>query len=217
MTASISALFCCLDDFAKLVAEWERHHLIPSERQRRRAGKLSLGEMLFIMVLFHISAYKDFKHFWLYGLTQEYRDCFRALPGYSRFVSLKRRLLLPLCLLLHYLRGEETGIYFAESTKLAVCHTARINRNRVFRGLATRGRSTMGWFFGFKLHVLIHDKGQLMAFRITAGNKDDRKPLDAMSAALQGKSFADKDYLSQSLLERLWQRGRHLVTGIAAT
>ena len=214
MTDSIIALFCCLDDFAKLVVEWERHHLIPSQRQRRRAGKLCLGEMLFIMVLFHVSAYKDFKHFWLYGLTQEYRDCFGALPSYSRFVSLKPRLLLPFCLLLHYFRGEETGICFADSTKLAVCHNARINRNRVLGGLAKRGGSTMGWFFGFKLHLLINHKGQLMAFRITAGNKDDRKPLEAMSAALQGKIFSDKGYLSQLLLERLWQRGLHLFTGI---
>ena len=214
MTDSTIALFCCLDDFAKLVVEWERYHLIPSDRQRRRAGKLCLGEMLFIMVLFHVSAYKDFKHFWLYGLSQEYRDCFGALPSYSRFVSLKPRLLLPFCLLLHYFRGEETGIYFADSTKLAVCHNARINRNRVLGGLAKRGGSTMGWFFGFKLHLLINHKGQLMAFRITAGNKDDRKPLEAMSAALQGKIFSDKGYLSQLLLERLWQRGLHLVTGI---
>ena len=70
MTDSTIALFCCLDDFARLVEDWERHHLILSHRQRRRAGKLSLGEMLSIMVLFHISAYKDFKHFWLYGLSQ---------------------------------------------------------------------------------------------------------------------------------------------------
>ena len=97
MTDSTIALFCCLDDFAKLVEDWERHHLIPSHRQRRRAGKLSLGEMLSIMVLFHISAHKDFKHFWFYGLSEEYGDCFGALPSCGRFVSLKPRLLLPFC------------------------------------------------------------------------------------------------------------------------
>ena len=214
MTDSTIALFCCLDDFARLVEDWERHHLIPSHRQRRRAGKLSLGEMLFIMVLFHISAYKDFKHFWFYGLSQEYGDCFGDLPNYSRCVSLKPRLLLPFYLLLHYFRGERTGIYFADSTKLAVCHNARISRNRVFQGMAKRGRTTMGWFFGFKLHLLINHKGQIMAFRITDGSRDDRKPLEDMTAALQGKIFADKGYVSKWLLERLWQRGLHLVTSI---
>ena len=146
MENSTIALFCCLDDFAKLFEDRERHHLLPSSRQRWCHGKFCLGEMLFIMVLFHISPYKDFKHFRFYGLRHQYRDCFGELPSYSRFVRLMPRLLLPLYVLLHYSRGEQTGIYFADSTKLTVCHNARISRNRFFRGLAKRGRSTMGWF-----------------------------------------------------------------------
>lgn len=214
MNTSITALFCCIDDFAKTFEDWEQHRLIDTGRQRLRSGKLSLSEMLFIMVLFHSSAYKDFKHFWLYGVKIEYRDCFGDLPSYGRFVTLMPRLLVPFCVLLHWFRGEETGFYFADSTKLAVCHNARISRNKVFKGLAKRGRSTMGWFFGFKLHMVINDKGQVMAVKITAGNTDDRKPFEAMVAELEGKMFADKGYISKALFRRLWQRGLHLITGI---
>ena len=96
MEAPTIALFCCLDDFAKLFEDRERHHLLPSSRQRWRHGKLSLGEMLFIMVLFHISPYKDFKHFRFYGLRHQYRDCFGELPSYSRFMRLMPGL-LPQC------------------------------------------------------------------------------------------------------------------------
>ena len=109
-------MFCCLDDFAKLVEEWKRHHLVPSGLERNRAGKLSLTEMLSIMVPFHISAYKYSKHVRLYGLRQEYRHCFGDLPGCGRFVSLMPRLLLPFYLLLHSSRGEKASIYFADST-----------------------------------------------------------------------------------------------------
>jgi len=102
--------------------------------------------MLCIMVLFHRSTDKDFKNFWLYGLTKEYRDGLRLLPIYNRFVSLKPPLLLPFCLLLHDFHGEETGISFTDSTTLAACRNARIHRNRVFKGLAKSGRNTMDWF-----------------------------------------------------------------------
>lgn len=214
MSLSITGLFCCLDDFARLYEDWERSRLIPSDRQRRRAGKLSLGEMLFIMVLFHLSPFKHFKHYWLYGVEQKYRGCFSDLPSYGRFVSLMPRLLPPLCLLIHSLQGQETGIYVTDSTKLGVCANPRIARNKTFKGLAARGRSTMGWFFGFKLHIVMNHKGELMALKITPGNEDDRAPLESMAKGLKGKILADKGYISKPLFDRLWKQGLHLITGI---
>jgi hypothetical protein len=214
MTIDITALYCCLDDFCKVFADWEAHQLIPSPTRRQRCGKLSRTEMLFIMVLFHLSPYKNFKTFYLYGIGVQHRACFRDLPHYDRFVSLMPRLFVPLMVLLHSLSGEHTGVYFADSTKLAVCHNRRIDRHKVFDGLAARGKTSMGWFFGLKLHFVINHKGQIMALKITPGNTADSTVLEEISQYLTGKLYADKGYISRAVFSKLWQRGLHLITGI---
>jgi Transposase DDE domain len=214
MAIDITALYCCLDDFCKVFADWEAHQLIPSPTKRQRSGKLSRAEMLFIMVLFHLSAYKNFKTFYLYGIGVQHRACFRDLPHYDRFVSLMPRLFTPLMVLRHSLSGEETGIYFGDSSKLAVCHNRRIDRHQVFDGLAARGKTSMGWFFGLKLHVVINHKGQIMALKITSGNTADSTVLDEITRHLKGKLYADKGYISHEVFHKLWQRGLHLITGI---
>jgi hypothetical protein len=214
MSLPITALFCCLDDFCQVYEEWERHGVIGGTRQRRRAGKLCLSEMLLVMVLFHTSPFKDFKHFYLYGVCMKYRSYFGELPCYERFVALMPRLFVPLMVLLHDLRGEETGIYFADSTKLAVCHNKRISRNRVFKGMAARGRTSMGWFFGLKLHLVINHKGEIMAVKITPGNASDSAALGNLTKNIKGKLYADKGYIGKKLFAELWARGLHLITGI---
>jgi hypothetical protein len=214
MAVDITALYCCLDDFCKAFEDWEAHRLIPSPTSRQRSGKLSRAEMLFIMVLFHLSAYKNFKTFYLYGIGVQHRACFRDLPHYDRFVSLMPRLFVPLMVLLHSLSGEHTGVYFADSTKLAVCHNRRIDRHKVFDGLAARGKTSMGWFFGLKLHFVINHKGQIMALKITPGNTADSTVLEEISQYLTGKLYADKGYISRAVFSKLWQRGLHLITGI---
>ena len=214
MTVDITALYCCLDDFCNVFEDWEAHRLIPPEGTRQRACKLSRAEMLFIVVLFHLSAFKHFKAFYTYGVSQQHRACFGDLPHYDRFVSLMPRLFVPLMVLLHSLTGEPTGIYFADSTKLAVCHNRRISRHKVFEGLAARGKTSMGWFYGLKLHFVINHKGQVMALKITPGNTADSTVLDAITQQLAGKLYADKGYIGRALFTQLWQRGLHLITSI---
>ena len=214
MAIDITALYCCLDDFCKVFADWEAHRLIPSEQTRQRPGKLSRSEMLFIMVLFHLSPFKPFKAFYHDGIGQQHRACFADLPHYDRFVSLMPRLFVPLMVLLHSLSGEHTGIYFADSTKLAVCHNRRIHRHQVFDGLAARGKTSMGWFYGLKLHFVVNRKGQIVALKITPGNRADSTVLDAITRQLTGKLYADKGDIGRELLHQLRQRGLHLITSI---
>ena len=214
MAIDITALYCCLDDFCQVFEAWETHRLIPSPTTRQRSGKLSRPEMLFIVVLFHLSPYKNFKTFYLYGIGHQHRACFGDLPHYDRFVSLMPRLFVPLVVLLHSLSGEQTGVYFADASKRAVCHNRRIDRHRVFDGLAARGKTSMGWFFGLKLHFVINHKGQIMALKITPGNTADSSVLDEIAKYLSGKLYADKGYISRALFNKLWQRGLHLITGI---
>jgi IS5 family transposase len=116
--------------------------------------------------------------------------------------------------LLHSMSGEETGLYFADSSKLAVCHNRRIDRHKVFDGLAARGKTSMGWFFGLKLHFVINHKGQIMALTITPGNTADSTVLEKITQHLAGKLYADKGYIGHELFRKLWQRGLHLITGI---
>jgi hypothetical protein len=109
-------------------------------------------------------------------------------------------------------RGPVTSIIFVDSTPLKVCSTKRIGRHRTFDGLAKRGKSTMGWFFGFKLHLIINGRGEFLAFELTPGNVDDRKPVPTMTKELWGRLFGDKGYLSQALFEQLYAKGVKLVT-----
>ena len=208
-------LFVEVDDFWKQFRPaYEQRLLTDGQRRRLRDGQLSVSEIMTLLIAFQSSNYRTFKHFYFYLLTHHRQD-FPGLVSYSRFVSLIKRVTLPL---FAYLQcrclGQVTGISFIDSTALKVCNNKRIGRHRVFADIAQRGKSTMGWFFGFKLHLIINDQGELLGFDLTAGNVDDRQPVEKMTKNLWGKLFGDKGYISQSLFEKLLQRGVKLVTSI---
>ena len=214
MSIDSTTLFVCLDDFCRLYESSVKAKAFPSLKSRQRQGYLSLSEMLYIEILYHLSPYKNFKYFYVYEILNRRKQEFRRLPCYDRFVALKKQLFMPLVLLLHSLSGDKTGIYFADSTSLKVCRNQRINNHKVFKGIASRAKSTMGWFFGLKLHLVINHKGQVMAVRITPGNIDDRAALKEMIGDLKGKCYADKGYVGKKLFDALWKQGVHLITGI---
>ena len=122
--------------------------------------------------------------------------------------------LVPLMLFIQTKKGKDTGISFIDSTVIRVCHIKREKRNKVFKNFAQKSKSTMGWFFGFKLHIVINDQGELLGFKLTAGNTDDRLPVKQLVEGLSGKLFGDKGYISQKLFEALFVKGLQLITPI---
>ena len=112
------------------------------------------------------------------------------------------------------LLGKCTGISFVDSTPLRVCRNQRIHIHKTFKGIAQRGKCSMGWFFGFKLHLICNEKGELLNFMITPGDVDDRKPFEykAFVEFIYGKLVGDKGYIGKRLFERLFVDGIQLIT-----
>lgn len=213
MREDITFIYYFTDNFVKVYKTWIAHKLLPDERVREREGRMSLAELLCILLCFYTSPCKDFKSYYLYYLPSKHRGCFAHL-SYSRFIQLLPRLLLPLTVLLHCLRGEDSGIYYIDSTKLAVCHAKRTGSNRVFKHLCNIGKSSYGWFMGYKLHVLINNKGHIMAISITRASTVDLSQLTTLTKHITGKLFADKAYISKALWTELMSKGLKLYTAL---
>ena len=213
MEDTLITLYCLVDEFCQqFLPEWEKHLLESKLVKRHRQGLLSTSEIMTIYIHFHQSHYRDFKNYYIYHVQKHLIHLFPRLVSYQRFVSLIKSIIVPLCSFLQTLRGEETGIYFVDSTIIASRHIKRERQHKVFEGIATKAKSSLGWFFGFKLHLVINDKGELMAFRLTAGNVDDRKPVPDLVKNLIGKLFGDKGYISEKLSDELLGQGMQLIT-----
>ena len=209
------AIFCDLDDFCKVFEPlYEQRLLAKAAKHRRRQTALSLSEIMTLVIDFHRRHYRDFKAYYLLHVWGHLRPYFPKLLSSHRFVELMPRALVALSVYLQTRLGQSTGIAFIDSTSLSVCHNRRIQSHNVFKHLAQRGKTSMGWFYGFKLHLLINDEGELLACRVTAGNVDDRAPVCLLSRGLVGQLFGDKGYISQPLHDELWGQGLELLTGI---
>jgi Transposase DDE domain len=207
-------LFCDVDDFCRVfLPVWEQQCLENGTRQRKRPSRMTPSEIMTILIAFHQSHHRNFKHFYLGLVYQYHHQDFPTLLSYTRFLGVVASVLVPLCSYFAHLKGTPTGVAFIDSTALAVCHNIRIPRHKVFDGVAKRGKGTMGWFYGFKLHLVINHLGEILAATLTPGNVDDRVPVNALMAPLSGYLYGDKGYISQSLTEELAAQGVTLITG----
>lgn len=214
----ITEIFVEVDDFCLEFEEEIKQHLLDvNSKKRIRKSKLSDSEIITILISFHIGSFRNFKHYYLNYICTHLQNEFPDTVSYNRFIELQQKVIVPFILFLK-LRGfgSCTGISYIDSTPIRVCNNKRIRRNKVFKGVAELGKSTMGWFFGFKLHLIINEKGEILNFALSKGNVDDRNEqvISNMTENLFGKIFADKGYISKKLFQMLFSNGLHIFTGI---
>jgi len=218
MYDQITEIFCNVDDFClEFEKEIQSHLLTEGKTRKNRPFAMADSEVITIMIYFHLGSFRNFKHFYVYFVKTHLQSEFPAAVSYNRFVELMQKALLPMTLYLKMTcMGECTGISFVDSTTLKVCNNRRIHNHKVFKGVAERGKGSMGWFYGFKLHLVVNDKGEIISFLITQGNVDDRDPLldSKLLSQVKGKLFGDRGYISQKLFEMLFVDGIHLITKI---
>lgn len=209
----ILTVFFDIDEFCKLFEpRFNAHLLAGAVKKRNRARSLSLSEVMTILVLFHASGYRNLKQFYLEYVSVHLRSEFPRLVGYTRFVEFERDALMPLAAYVQTRRGNCTGISFVDSTSLSVCENLRIPQHRQFADTAQRGKTSTGWFYGFKLHVVVSECGELLNWFITPGNTDDRQPVPKLAQRLWGKLFGDKGYVSNPLKLLLAEAGLEFLT-----
>jgi hypothetical protein len=203
-------LFCSVDDFCRAFEpQWSKCLIGKKPPQ----CELSMSEVITILILFQFSGFKAFKYFYFF-LLQNHKNDFPRLLSYSRFVEIKQHFLVPLISFMNFQFVPCTDISYIDSTPLKICHNKRIYSNKVFKDLAKRGKSTMGWFFGFKLHITANEKGELLSAQITKGNIDDRKVVPLLCKKIKGRLFGDKGYISQKLFEQMLEKGLRIITAL---
>jgi Transposase DDE domain len=210
-------LFYHADEFCKVYEEEIARRELPNNRSNRRKGLMTISEIITARVMYHSSGYKTVKDFFTRDRAR-LMNYFPGLVSYSRFVELCVEAIVPFaafskaCCLL-----AEEYISYIDSTKLEVCHIRRASGHKTFKGIATKGRTSVGWFFGFKLHLVTNAFGNIIDFDITSGNIADNNAslIRKLTKKLKGKLFGDRGYLlNKELYAELVSRGLSLFTKI---
>jgi len=214
-------LFCEIDDFTQVYEQKLAPHLLPSDHNGKHSSNkphICLSEMMTIEILYHLSGHKCFEYFYMHEVLRgSLKSYFPHAPSYNRFVELKPRILVALICYLHCVRlGRLVGLYYCDSTALKVCHTRRIHSHKVFIGSAKRGQTSVGWFYGFKLFLVVNGLGEIVQAFLTPGNVADgaTSTLKRLFRELTGLGFADKGFVSQPAFEQLFIQGLKLITAI---
>lgn len=210
-------IFITCDDFDKSYELWQRQRSLGGDSCYTRIPAICDSEVLSLLVFYHWSGYKNFQYFYERFALIYLIDYFPTMPSYSRFVELIPRQAMKMFILLKVqsLMSQRTGVYIVDSKKLPVCHNKRIHSNKVFEGFASRGKSSTGWYYGLKIHLIINQLGEIVNFELTSANVSDNNAelLQKIFKDLKGTCYGDKGYLSK-LFDYFYQAGLKIVTKI---
>ena len=213
-------IFCEIDDFCKdFLKQFKTNLLTNGNNVRRRAFRMGPSEVMTIVLWYPYSGYKTFKDYYEKHVLLHMQKDFRNLVSYNRFLELRKNLTMPL-LIFAQLRTKEapcSGISYIDSYPLKVSHTRRESSHKTFRKIAAKGKTSVGWFYGFKLHIVINHLGQILSFCITPGNVSDNNAqvLTKLTKRISGKLYGDKGYIvNPKMFEKLYAKGVHLVTKV---
>jgi hypothetical protein len=166
---------------------------------KRYPCQLTLSEVMTILIYYHYSGYKNFKSYYIQLVSKQLRKDFPDLVAYHRFLELIPRAILPMSMFLKNCceQAAHTGLYYMDSSPLSVCHPKRVHQHHTFKGLCDWGKTSVGWFYGFKYHLLINHRGELLRFYFSKASLSDTNPkvLFFLTKGLQGSVFADKGYI----------------------
>lgn len=208
-------IFCEIDDFCKFFEKEANIKLLGSQANVGRKPGLSVSEIITISIHYHTSRMTSFKDYYNTMVRGFLRSAFTNPVSYNRFIELRQQVMIPLLLFVKTRAlGDCDGISIIDSTTLELCHVLRASSHKLFKGIAQKGKTSTGWFYGFKLHLIINSQGEIISFYITPGNVSDNNPevLDAMTDDIFGKMIADRGYIGR--FKQMYEKGITLVHGI---
>ena len=205
-------IFCNFDDFCKLLDKEFNDKLIGPAKNSGRKPTLTLSEVMTISVYYQFSGFKNFKTYYLNHVQKTLKHEFPKQVSYNRFVELMGDAILPLMLFFQlFAKGECTGISIIDSFVLKVCHPKREYSHKVFKNIAKKGKTSVGWFYGFKVHFVINNCGEIIDIQLTPGNVADNDKIVAAAVTknIFGKLLGDKGYIG--LFKEFYERGIQLI------
>ena len=215
----ITQIFVKVDDFCKIFEEELKGYFIgnnQNKKKRNRASRLSKSEIMSIIIFFHIAKYRTFKDYYTKFVKSALIEYFPNLVSYNRFVELMQEVMFYFYFFIKANRGEETGVYYIDSTSIKVCHIKREKQNKVFKKIATKSKTSKEWFYGFKLHLITNEKGEIISFYLSKANKSDNdiSIVSKLTKGLKGLLIGDKGYISNNLFRFLYFQDLKLITKI---